>query len=133
MVGRRRIGGFTLLEVLVAFAVLAVSLGVAFEIFSTGMRNSRAADAYSRATLHAESTLERVASEAPLTAGEDTGEFGDGFAWRAVVRPYPIEGVDGDAEGAARAMEVVVSVAWQDGQRQRSITLATLRLGHAPQ
>ncbi|MCH8138003.1 MAG: type II secretion system protein, partial [Proteobacteria bacterium] len=37
---RRRSGGFTLLEVLVAFTVLAISLGVLFEIFSTGMRAS---------------------------------------------------------------------------------------------
>jgi len=43
-----------LLEVLVAFTVLAISLGVLFQIFSTGMRASRSAEEYTRATLLAE-------------------------------------------------------------------------------
>ena len=41
--------GFSLLEVLVAFAILSVSLGVLLQVFATGLRNVGMADDYSRA------------------------------------------------------------------------------------
>ncbi len=129
---RRRSGGFTLLEVLVAFTVLAISLGVLFEIFSTGMRASRSAEQYTRATLLAESKLAAIGIEVALEEGETTGEYGDGYDWRVTVRPY---GVDGpEAEGVAppiEAYEVVVTVAWGQGSRERSVSLTTLRLKSA--
>ncbi len=129
---RRRSGGFTLLEVLVAFTVLAISLGVLFEIFSTGMRASRSAEEYTRATLLAESKLAAIGIEGTLEEGETTGEYGDGYAWRVAIRPYRLD--EAEAEGVAppiEAYEVVVTVAWGQGSRERSVSLTTLRLKSA--
>ena len=81
---RRR--GFTLLEVLVAFAVLAVALGVAFEIFATGLRGTRSADALTRAVLIAESRLAGVEIETELIPGTSEGETDDGTRWPTSVR-----------------------------------------------
>ncbi len=122
--------GFTLIEVLVAFVILAVALGVLLQVFSTGLRNARVAEAYTTATLYAESMLAAVGIEEPLAAGETSGEFDDRFRWRLDVQPYEIS--DGDDEAAAgRAFEVVVTVSWGDEDDPRDVTLTTLRLAPA--
>ena len=129
---RRWSGGFTLLEVLVAFTVLAISLGVLFQIFSTGMRASRSAEEYTRATLLAESKLAAIGITDALEEGETTGDFEDGFAWRVAIRPYRLDGPE--AEGLPppiEAYEVVVTVSWGQGSGERSVSLTTLRLESA--
>ncbi len=112
-----------------AFTVLAISLGVLFEIFSTGMRASRAAEEYTRATLLAESKLAAIGIADALEEGETTGNFGDVYNWLVVVRPYRLDGQE--EEGLSppiEAYEVVVTVSWGGGSGERSVSLTTLRL-----
>ncbi len=118
-----------MLEVLVAFTVLAISLGVLFEIFSTGMRASRSAEEFTRATLLAESKLAAIGIEGALEEGDTTGEFEDGYNWRVAVRPYRLD--EQEAEGVPppiEAYEVIVTVSWGEGSGDRSVSLTTLRL-----
>ena len=89
---RRKDGGFTLVEVLVAFAIVAVSLGALLQIFSGGLRSSRTAEAYATAALLAESKLARIGIEEPLEEGDTTGVFDNGFEWQSTVSPYLPEG-----------------------------------------
>ena len=112
-----------------AFTVLAISLGVLFQIFSTGMGASRSAEEYTRATLLAESKLAAIGITGALEEGETTGEFEDGFAWRVAVRLYPLD--EPEAEGLPppiEAYEVIVTVSWGEGSGVRSVSLTTLRL-----
>ncbi len=126
---RRR--GFTLLEVLVAFAVLAVALGVAFEIFATGLRGARSADALTRAVLIAESRLARVGVESELTPGESEGETDDGTRWRIEIHDQPAE--DGDEERVVTPslpilLDIIVTVSWGEAAGRQSFVLRTSRL-----
>ena len=126
---RRR--GFTLLEVLVAFAVLAVALGVAFEIFSTGLRGARSSDALTRAVLIAESRLALVGTEIELKLGETRGETDDGVRWRVDIRERtPPEGDDERVVTPSLPVlrEVVVTVSWDDAAGERTFELRTARL-----
>lgn len=129
-----RARGFTLLEVLVAFAVLAVALGVAFEIFATGLRSGRAADALTRAALIAESELARVGVETKLTPGESAGEFDDGTRWRVAIREQapPENGGDGDnrleTPSLPVLLDIVVTVSWHAAGGEQSFVLTTSRL-----
>ncbi len=115
-----------------AFTVLAISLGVLFEIFSTGMRASRSAEEYTRATLLAESKLATIGITGTLEEGETTGEYEDGYKWRVAVRRYRLD--EPEEEGLPppiEAYEVVVTVAWGQGSGDRSVSLTTLRLKSA--
>ncbi len=130
----------TLIEVLVAFVVLSLTLGVILQIFSGGLRNARLSDAYSRALLLAESRLETAGVTQPLVPGTTTGQLGDDLRWQLVVSPWVGEdgslGVPDTAVDAAgrplvpvRLYEARVRVGWTEGGRERAIELATLRLG----
>ena len=123
--------GFTLLEVLVAFAVLAVALGVAFEIFATGLRGARSADALTRAVLIAESRLARVGVETELTPGESEGETDDGTRWRIEIHDQPAEYSDDErvvTPSLPVLLDIIVTVSWGDAAGRQSFVLRTSRL-----
>lgn len=123
--------GFSLLEILVAFAILAVSLGVLMSIFARaadiGVRSSQ----YSRAVSLAESRLALVGATIPLEEGQVSGEPEDGFDWELGI--LALETADDPLEQVPFVpYQVNATVLWRDGDRARRVTLSTLRLGARP-
>ena len=123
----RRQSGFSLLEVLVAFAILSISLGVLLQIFATGLRNAGVADNYTRATLYAESILAAYGREAPLSEGAREGVINDRFSWRGTVSAYT-DGMPDTEKTRMRAYRISVEVFWRGLAQTRSVILETLRL-----
>ena len=119
--------GFSLLEVLVAFAILSVSLGVLLQIFATGLRNASLADDYTQATLYAESILAAYGRETPLGEGVHEGSINDRFSWRGAVSAYA-EGMPDPEKTRMRAWRVSVEVFWRGLLQTRSVRLETVRL-----
>ena len=68
--------GFTLLEVLVAFVVLAAGAGILYRTFSTGLTNVSTVSGYSEAIAIAEAKLGALGIEHPLVEGEESGLSG---------------------------------------------------------
>ncbi len=124
--------GFSLLEVLVAFAILAVSLGVLMQIFSRATQTTMTAAQYSRAVSLAEARLAAVGSAFPLEAGVTSGDPEDGFAWELTIIPTQLTAEEPGLLAEAPMVtpyRVTALVVWQDGARTRRLTLSTLRLG----
>ncbi len=122
--GRRR-GGFTLLEVLIAFTILAVALVALLRAFSSGLRGLDAAEGAAAALQHARSKIEEVGTVIPLEAGEHGGEFEDGTRWSIVIRPHEA-GEGAAAETVALVpYEIEVTVSRERGGK---VTLRSLRL-----
>lgn len=103
--------GFTLIEVLVAFAVLAIVLVPLLQVFGGGLGTTQTARAYTQAALLARSKLDEMGVEAPLVEGEETGTFdAPGFRWRTevtrdtseVIAPEPSAG-SRDSERSRRS------------------------------
>jgi len=119
-----------LLEVLVAFTILALSLGALYQVFGSGVTAARLGDAYSRAILHAQSALDAVGREEALAAGVTQGRFDDGDGWETTVTayPWPREGA-GDARHPVEPYTATVVVFWTDGPKRREVSLTTLVLG----
>lgn len=116
--GPPRARGFTLLEVLVAFALLAVALTLLLGTLSGAVRQVGQADLRSRAVLHAQSLLAGIGVQAPLQEGRQQGDWEDGrYQWTLQVRPYvephAAAGVAPAAPVAsARLLELELRVRW---------------------
>jgi general secretion pathway protein I len=128
--------GFSLLEVLVAFAILSISLGVLLQIFSTGMQATTLSGEYTYATSLAESKLAAIGVETPYVEGVEEGKFDGKYAWRTTILPYEElesekklgEGFNNPITLAASLYRVKVEVFWEMAGKKRTIVLTTLRL-----
>lgn len=120
--------GFTLIEVVVAFAILSISLGVLLEVFAGALRNADLAGRYGQAALLAQSELERLATQGPLVEGVETGEFGGGYRWERLVEPLPVDTQGLERPLAVRPLQVSLRIAWGAGDRSRAVSLSTVVL-----
>jgi len=128
--------GFSLLEVLVAFTLLALAMGVVMQIFSRGVNGATLADRYAKATMYAESMLSSVGSETELKEGSADGKFDDDFSWALAVRayqdPYPKDQavIDYERLMPTQLFEVELKVSFMaEDRRERVLNLSTLRMG----
>ncbi len=126
--------GFSLLEVLVAFSILALSMGTLMQIFSGGLRNVGLSEDYARAVAIAEEQLTTVGIETPVVPGETRGEFGEKFRWQMLAKP--LDGTFGLEQSPTTTVAVspvglmglVVTVEWDDAANRRILTLNSARL-----
>jgi general secretion pathway protein I len=124
--GRTRAGwsaGFTLLEVLVAFAILSVAVVAVIQGFAQGLRLLKVAGDHQRAALLADQKAREVLN--PVEA-HDQGQDG-GFDWERSVTV--IATPDLERTPAARKWHVYqidVKVRWGDTRAVQVVTLRTL-------
>ena len=123
MTGLRRQQGFTLIEVVVAFAILALSLGALYESFGGSLKRGASARRQELATLRAESLLSEFRGSGGLLPQEKTGRDDElGFSWRITVKPYP---ADLSEHSPLTAEQVEVEVT---GGGKRSVVLRSVEL-----
>jgi type II secretion system protein I len=112
-------GGFTLLEVMVAVAILAIVL-----VSLTGLQNRSSQDVMlaeriTTATLLAKRVMTETLLARPLVPLETDGEFTEedfaDFTWKKIVAPTPVPQV----------LEVRVAVLWKDGARLEQVELVS--------
>ena len=126
---RQHCRGMTLIEVLVAFVVLSLTMAVIMQIFAGGMRNAGLAESYSRAVFLAESRLAAVGLERPLVAGVEIGQVGQDLRWQVTVSPIEDDGTTNLQLMPMRLYQVRAQVGWSEDGRQRQIELSSLRVG----
>ena len=128
----RAVQGFTLIEVIVAFAVLALALTLLLGTLSGAARQVRWADDAGRAALHAQSLLDQTGVGEALQPGQRTGEFEDGrYRWSLQVEPWRDQGAQDAAlidPDASRLMRLTLAVQWDEGGPRQRLQLQSLRL-----
>src|SRR3569832_1892461 len=126
----KRERGFTLVELLVSLAILAVALGVLFSAISSALDSTRKDRDEALAGSLVQSLLARTGTDRPLRAGEDSGVYSNGMRWRVAIAPY---GSGDDAKvWRMNAFAVRATVSWSDNGNFRSNSLSTLRMAAPP-
>lgn len=124
--------GFTLLEVLLAFVVFALSFAVILEIMSGSMRSTTRARTYSEAALLAQSLVDMVGTDIPLEEGSMAGAAPGGYDWTLSISAYQPEFAEDRiielAELAGTTlMWVDLEVGWGNERRPQQVHFTTVR------
>ncbi len=136
--------GFTLLEVLLAFALLAGASVLLLSILSNGLRDVADAERHGEAALHARSLMDNFGRMERLRPGGRNGSLDDGrYRWALEVQrvqdplpaplPTPGEATSGPgADGIVDAGEPVLyrldlTLQWGDGGPKQTFRTSTLR------
>jgi general secretion pathway protein I len=124
--------GFSLLEILIAFSILALSLGILLKIFSAGVNTAAVAENYTAAVQIAESLMVKTGVETPLQAGQAAGLENEKYYWRVEVSPFTFNPDNMDVSAiTAMLFKVKVIVNWGDGNaNDRQVELTTVKLGN---
>ena len=121
--------GFSLLEIMVAFSIMAMSLGLLYRITGSSARQVGSVQQHEQAMALAASVLDTV--PAVPEQGLEHSDAAAGYEWAIATRPWATP--HNELGTVPRLHEVQVTVSWQDGERVREFTLTTLRPERLPE
>ncbi len=110
--------GFTLLEVMVALAILSVALVVLFSQQATSISRGNEARITTKAALLAQERMAGLLAQEGLSMGIEEGEVTDSippFKWRQQVEESSTEGMK----------KLSVTVLWKEGEKERDLRFVT--------
>ena len=129
---RRRSGGFTLLEVMLAFVIFALSFATVLEIMAASMRSVRRAGDDTEVALLAQSVMDLVGTEIPLQVGDFSGTGMDRYNWHMGVFLFAASDEDLRTDELAELSgielyQIDLDIDWQSGRRERNLHFSTVR------
>lgn len=123
--GRQK--GLSLLEMIVALAILGVSLGALYQAAGGASRIVQTSERYAYAVSIAEALLAEHAL-VPDGGLDISGETGGDYTWHIVAVPLP----DENDPPLARLMDIRIQVSWGEA-RSRTFELRSVVAGMAPE
>ena len=124
----KRERGFTLLEVLVATAIMGIAVAGVLNGLAVASRNASRLTQYDRATILARQVMDTLLTDDTLSrklpvegrfAPEQSGGVEAG--WRASVTPF--ESLPGSGPGAVVVDQIRLEVWWMDGPTRRNFAV----------
>ncbi len=98
--------GFSLLEVMVAVAILGIAVVALFQVFSSGLRGVKKSEDYTRAIIIARSLLDEAYAVKDPAGLDESLEFEGGFNASRDVEEIP------DEDGRGAMYIITVRVTW---------------------
>lgn len=116
---RRNNSGFTLLEVMVAVAILAFVFVSLQGLNNRSVQDVMLSKRITTATLLARRVMTETLLATPLVQKEDKGDFPEEdfkeYSWQITITPTPVKFL----------MEVRIGVLWKEGDRQETVELVS--------
>jgi general secretion pathway protein I len=121
--------GFTLIEVVVALAILGVGLTVIIELFSGGLRLGRVTEEYVKAVNYARIKMEEISIKDWVEEGIEEGEFDKTYRWRVGVKKVDLLPGDKDTDfkPPVEFFQVKISVLWKSGSKDRVVSIESYK------
>ncbi|MDY6986542.1 MAG: prepilin-type N-terminal cleavage/methylation domain-containing protein [Thermodesulfobacteriota bacterium] len=115
--------GFTLLEVMIALAIIAIALVAALGSQSQSVSLANEAKFTTTVTLLAQRKIAELEAKDAEDLISDSGDFGDnfpGYRWEAVITDLAMEGFE---EASKHVKRIGLTVSWgEDDRYQYSLT-----------
>ena len=130
--GSRGQRGYTLIEVVVAFALLAFAMTLLLGSLTNATKQVRAASDFGRAALHAQSLLDQAGVGEALEVGQRDGEIEGGrYRWEMNVAPFRDPSApprQPQVLGAPQLLQLELIMRWGKGGPRETLRLQSLRL-----
>jgi type II secretion system protein I len=116
--------GFTLLEILVALAILATAVTIIFQLFSAGLRNIAVSEDVVSAAVRAEAKMREVLSNEELTENSWTETTTDGYTFAVNITEALQEKTD---SLPVQVLQIDLAITWTKNSKERSFRLKTYK------
>ncbi len=123
--GRSEPRGFTLLEVLVALAIMAIATTLVIQLFSADLRAIARSGDVTSAAVRGDSRIREIIAEPSLEEKTWTEEADDGYrmdiAVSEVMKPRT-------GNLPVKLMEIDLTIRWLEGMKEKSLRLNTMKM-----
>jgi general secretion pathway protein I len=117
--------GFTLLEVLVATAILAIAVGVIMQLFSANLRAIALSGDYVSAATKAESRMREILDDDKLSEKSFSETTEGGYKIDVSIT----EALKDRTENLqVKLLQIDLTIHWVKGSKEKSLTLSTLKM-----
>ena len=116
--------GFTLLEILVALAILATAVTIMFQLFSASLRNIAVSEDVVAASLKAEAKMREVLSKEELVVDSWEEQTDDGYRFVVNITDTLQQKTD---SLPMQLLQVDVAITWTKNSKERSLRLKTYK------
>lgn len=117
--------GFTLLEVLVATAILGIAIAVILQLFSANLRAIAASEDYMSAAKMAESKMREILDDASLKETAFVETAAEGYKINVSVTNSIQERTE---NLPVKLLEINMTIHWTSGTKERSLSLKTMKV-----
>lgn len=120
--------GFTLIEIVMAMAILGLSLIVLIELLSGGLRLGNAAAEYTQASIYGRIKIEEISSASDLKEGLEEGEFSEKYRWRLEIKRTDIlKEKFGEVSVPFELYQIKLTINWRSGFKEKVLKLETYK------
>lgn len=121
--------GFTLLEMLVAFTLLAMTFGTIMQIIGGSTKNTMKAAHNTKIAMLSQSKFDELGLHEKIEEGTSSGDFDDSTSWELDIVEFdvPYEGDYVQDFSAIEMMEITLTVSTQVGSKTKVDEFKTLR------
>jgi len=117
--------GFTLLEVLLALAILGVAITIILQLFSANLRALSASEDYVSAVTKAEAKMREILDNDNLSEKSWSETTDEGYRFDTSIT----EALKDRTENLhVRLLEVDLTIYWTKGAKNKSLTLKTMKV-----
>jgi prepilin-type N-terminal cleavage/methylation domain-containing protein len=124
---RRIENGFTLLEVVIAMAIVGLGVVALMEIFSMGLRLTTASAARTEAVAYSRQVMDEFLVRQMFDGRADAGSIGKTHRWQLDVQPLR-DSTDLGATMRWDINQITLRMRYPDGERDKLVEMQTLRI-----
>ncbi|HUR70457.1 MAG TPA: prepilin-type N-terminal cleavage/methylation domain-containing protein [Candidatus Limnocylindrales bacterium] len=125
---RQSTAGFTLLEVMVAMAIVGFGVVTLLEIFSLGLRLGSRSNVHTEAVAYSARVMDELLARPKLRDGSESGTLASTNRWRAQIQTLRDATPSLNLGSNWELKEIGVEMTVPEGDQERRVELKTLRL-----